>query len=160
MPLILLLFVTACSSGPPRNTNDVCSIFDEKRGWYKAAKKSEKRWGTPAHVQMSIIRQESTFKFDARPPRTKLLGFIPWKRPSDAYGYAQALESTWKAYKKDTGQLFADRDDFDDAIDFVGWYTAESSRQLGISKWDAHSQYLAYHEGRGGYARGTYRRKP
>ena len=49
--------------------------------------------------------------------------------------------------------------DFEDAIDFVGWYTAESHRKLGISKWDARAQYLAYHEGHGGYARGTYKRK-
>jgi len=45
------------------------------------AKKSEERWGTPIHVQLAIIRQESTFKFNARPPRKKLVGFIPWNRP-------------------------------------------------------------------------------
>jgi hypothetical protein len=88
-----------------------------------------------------------------------LLGFIPWKRPSDAYGYAQALESTWKEYKKDTGRRFADRDDFDDAIDFVGWYTAVSRQRLGIPKDDAYGHYLAYHEGQGGYARGSYKHK-
>jgi hypothetical protein len=35
-----------------------------------------------------------------------------------------------------------------------------SNRMLGISRWDAYSQYLAYHEGQGGYKRGTYQRKP
>ena len=108
---------------------------------------------------MAIIHQESTFRFDARPEREKLLGFIPWKRPSDAYGYAQALESTWDWYKDDTGRWFADRDDFDDAIDFVGWYTHKSNRIAGISKWDPYNQYLAYHEGAGGWKRGTYRNK-
>lgn len=122
-------------------------------------KKSEKRWGTPIHVQMSIIRQESSFRFDAKPPRTKLLGFIPWRRPSDAYGYAQALESTWQSYKDDTGHRFADRDDFKDAIDFVGWYTDKSQKTVGISKWDPYNQYLAYHEGQGGWQRKTYRGK-
>jgi len=149
----------ACATAPPANVEDICAIFEEKRGWYKAAKKSEKRWGTPKHVQMSIIRQESSFKFDAKPPRTKLLGFIPWKRPSDAYGYAQALDSTWEWYKDDSGRRFADRDDFDDAIDFVGWYTNMSNKSVGISKWDPYNQYLAYHEGHAGWRRGTYRRK-
>ena len=153
------LLLASCATTPPENVENICAIFEEKRGWYKAAKKSEERWGTPAHVQMSIIRQESTFQFDARPPRTKLLGFIPWKRPSDAYGYAQALESTWKAYKKDTGQLFADRDDFHDAIDFVGWYTDNTHKAVGISKWDPYNQYLAYHEGATGWKRGSYKRK-
>jgi len=160
--LLAVLWVVlgaACATAPPEDVENICSIFEEKRGWYKAAKKSEKRWGTPTHVQMSIIRQESSFQFDAKPPRTRLLGFIPWKRPSNAYGYAQALDSTWDWYKDDSGRRFADRDDFDDAIDFVGWYTNMSNRSEGISKWDPYNQYLAYHEGHAGWRRGTYRGK-
>ena len=156
LPVLLL---AGCATKPPENVVDICAIFEDKGGWYKAAKKSEKRWGTPIHVQMSIMKQESTFKFNAKPPREKLLGVIPWKRPSDAYGYAQALDSTWKAYQKDTGRRFAQRDDFDDAIDFVGWYTNNSQKTVGISKWDPYNQYLAYHEGAGGWKRGTYKRK-
>ena len=34
------------------------------------------------------------------------------------------------------------------------------SRYLGLSKWDPKRMYLAYHEGRGGYSRGSYRSKP
>ena len=156
---LFLTVLVGCGSAPPANVEDICAIFAEKKGWYRAAKKSEKRWGTPIHVQLSIIRQESSFKFDARPPRGKLLGFIPWKRPSNAYGYAQALDSTWNAYKKDTGSRFADRDDFGDAIDFVGWYTDQSLNIVGISKWDPYNQYLAYHEGQGGWQRKSYRGK-
>jgi len=137
-----------CATAPPQNVENICSIFKEKKSWYKAAKKSEERWGTPKHVQMSIIRQESSFKFDAKPPRNKLLGFIPW-----------TLDSTWGWYKKDTGHRFADRDDFKDAIDFVGWYTNMSSETVGISKWDPYNQYLAYHEGQTGWRRGTYKKK-
>ncbi len=160
--LLALVWISSgagCATTPPVNVENICAIFDDKRGWYRDAKKSEKRWGTPVHVQLAIIRQESSFKFNARPPREKLLGVIPWKRPSDAYGYAQALDSTWKAYKKDTGRRFADRDDFGDAIDFVGWYTDVSARTVGISKWDPYNQYLAYHEGQGGWKRKSYRSK-
>lgn len=151
--------LSACASSPPENVEDICAIFEEKGRWYKAAKKSEKRWGTPIHVQLAIIHQESTFKFDARPPRDKLLGVIPWTRPSDAYGYAQALENTWDWYREDTGRHGADRDDFDDAIDFVGWYTHQSQQIAGISKWDPYNQYLAYHEGQGGWMKKSYRYK-
>lgn len=154
LPLISMSCATA-----PKNVEDICAIFDDRSKWYRAAKKSEKRWGTPIHVQMAIIRQESSFQFNARPPRKKLLGFIPWKRPSDAYGYAQALESTWNMYRKETGRRFADRDDFKDAIDFVGWYTDKSQKTVGISKWDPYNQYLAYHEGQNGWQRKTYRSK-
>jgi len=157
--MIWLILGAACATTPPTNIENLCAIFEEKGGWYKDAKRSEKRWGTPIHVQMAIIRQESSFKFDARPPRTKLLGFIPWTRPSDAYGYAQVLDSTWKWYVEDTGRHFAQRDDFTDAIDFVGWYTSTSQKALGISKWDPYNQYLAYHEGHGGWKKRSYRSK-
>ena len=80
-------------------------------------------------------------------------------RKSSAYGYAQAQNPAWKDYRRDTGNSGADRDDFDDAIDFIGWYTHQTQRQLGISKWDAYNQYLAYHEGRGGYKSGDWKNK-
>lgn len=150
------VLVAGCVTAPPADVEDICAIFEDKGRWYDAAKASEERWGTPVHVQMAIIRQESTFEFDARPPRRKLLGFIPWTRPSDAYGYAQALESTWRAYEDDTGRRFADRDNFADAIDFVGWYTDSAQRIAGISKWDPYNQYLAYHEGPTGWRRGSH----
>ncbi len=155
---LLVTVLSGCASAP-ENVEDICAIFEEKGRWYKDARKSEKRWGTPVHVQLAIIRQESTFRFDARPPRKKLLGFIPWKRPSNAYGYAQALESTWAWYQEDTGRLGADRDDFGDAIDFVGWYTHQSRTIAGISKWDPYNQYLAYHEGQTGWLKRSYRNK-
>ena len=153
------LILAACASAPPANVEDICAIFEEKGRWYSAAQRSERRWGTPVHVQLSIIRQESSFRFDAKPPRRKLLGIIPWKRPSDAYGYAQALKSTWRQYQDETGRRFADRDNFADAIDFVGWYTDMTQRSLGISKWDAYNQYLAYHEGPTGWRRETHQHK-
>jgi hypothetical protein len=158
-PAALFVSILSGCATAPANVENICAIFEEKGRWYKAAKNSEKRWGTPIHVQAAIIHQESTFKFDARPPRTRLMGFIPWTRPSDAYGYAQALESTWAWYKKDTGQRFADRDDFADAIDFVGWYTHQSQKMAGISKWDPYNQYLAYHEGQTGWLKKSYRFK-
>ncbi len=157
--LFLLLFLAGCATSPPSNINNLCSIFQEKDDWFKQAKAAEKRWGTPVHVMMAIIRQESAFRDDAQPPRGKLLGVIPWKRPSSAYGYPQAKDDTWDWYRQKTGNRGADRDDFADAIDFVGWYTDISHSSLGISKWDAKHQYLAYHEGHGGYRSRSYKRK-
>ena len=66
----------------------------------------------------------------------------------------------WKEYTQQSGNSGADRDDFEDAIDFIGWYTDGSQKRLKLSKWDAYGQYLAYHEGRGGYQRKTYQEKP
>jgi hypothetical protein len=152
--------LSGCATTPPSNIDNACAIFREKDDWFDDALEAEEKWGVPIHVQLAILRQESSFRDDARPPRTKLLGFIPWTRPSSAYGYPQAKDSTWDWYIEKTGNWGADRDDFGDAVDFVGWYGNLSSRTLKISKWDAYRQYLAYHEGHGGYRRGTYRKKP
>lgn len=161
--LLLLALLAGCVSRPPSNPDNLCGIFREKDGWfdnwYDAADDAESRWSIPIPVMMATMHQESRFRAKARPPRRKLLGFIPWRRPSSAYGYAQVLDTTWDGYRKATGHRGADRDDFADAIDFVGWYHDTSARRLSIERGDAYRLYLAYHEGQGGYARGTFQNK-
>ena len=156
--LVLCSVLLAACATPPEQPGNICEIFEEKRHWYKAAKKSEKRWGVPMSLQLAILRIESSFDNNARPKRDWFL-FVPLGRPSSAYGYAQAVDGTWKQYQKSTGRRGADRDNFRDAVDFVGWYVNRSSRSLGISKSDAYAQYLAYHEGIGGYKKRSYRKK-
>ncbi|HCG6694798.1 transglycosylase SLT domain-containing protein [Vibrio parahaemolyticus] len=153
------VLLAGCATAPPKQQDNLCEIFREKSGWYDDAKDMEKEWGTPINVAMAIIKQESSFRHDAKPPKDYVLGFIPWGRVSSAYGYAQAQDPAWDDFQDSTGQG-GSRTNFDDSIMFVGWYTYETRRQLGISLWDPYNQYLAYHEGRGGYKRGTYKRKP
>lgn len=157
--LALLALLTGCATSPPSNVDNVCAIFREKDDWYEDAKQSRDRWGVPVTVMMAIMHQESRFVATAKPPRRKIFGFIPGPRPSDAYGYSQAKDSTWDWYQKSSGNYGADRDDFDDAIDFVGWYCHTSLKQNGIPTNDAFRQYLAYHEGHGGYRKKSYRSK-
>nr|WP_226911447.1 transglycosylase SLT domain-containing protein [Gallaecimonas mangrovi] len=158
--LLPLLFMTGCATAPPKNPNNLCSIFREKDDWYDAAMDVKAKWGVPPHVLFAILYQESSFRYDALPPRDYLLGFIPWGRVSSAYGYAQAKDDTWEDYMRETDNWGADRDDFDDALDFMGWYIYKSHQLTGLSKWDAYGQYLAYHEGWGGYIKKTYNKKP
>ena len=156
---LFLLGLAGCASKAPSYSDDICKIFAEKSGWYKKSKKASRRWATDIPVMMAIIYQESAFKSRAKPPRKKIMGVIPGRRPASAYGYAQAIDSTWRAYKKSTGRGGADRNDFGDAIDFVGWYNDQSQRKNNINKSDAYNLYLAYHEGQGGFAKKTYRKK-
>ncbi len=158
--LALLSGLTGCATRPPDDIKDSCAIFDEKSDWYAHAHDSYEKWGVPVHVQLAIIYQESRFRHDAKPPRGKLLWVIPWSRKSSAYGYAQVKDSTWDWYVDKTGNRGADRDDFEDAVDFIGWYGNMSYRTLGIPRDDTYKQYLAYHEGHGGYRRKTYQKKP
>ena len=148
--ILSLLSFSACSS-IPSNTADGCSIFSERYLWYKFAKKTEKRWGTPIYIQLAIIRMESDFDWLARPERQKIFKVIPYKRPSSSLGYSQAVKGTWRQYKEETGNKLASRILFKDSVDFIGWYTTKSSQILKISKKDAFKQYLAYHEGWGNF---------
>jgi len=156
---LIVALLSSCTAIPPKYTDNICKVFKEKDDWYADAKASYEKWGLPIHVNMAIMHQESRFVADAKPPRPRLLGFIPWFRSSSAYGYPQAQDGTWDDYLKSAGDWGADRDDFADACDFIGWYCSISHNKLGISKWDTEKLYLAYHEGHGGYKRKTYLKK-
>ena len=113
--------------------------------------RKSKRKRTPVYLQLAIIKMESDFDWLAKPPRQKLFKVIPYKRPSSSFGYSQAVNGTWEQYKKETGNKLAIRSRFKDSVDFIGWYTNRSSSILKISKKDAFKQYIAYHEGWGGF---------
>ena len=160
--LILLLLVAACGSSnyeAPKNLENACSIAKERPHYLEAMIRAEQRWGVPVAVQMATIYQESKFIGNARTPRKKSLGVFPGERVSTAYGYGQALDGTWEEYQEEYGGRRARRDNIRHATDFMGWYFTKSYTGLGIPLDDAKNQYLAYHEGRAGYARGSYRHK-
>lgn len=157
--LAIALLTAGCGHSPPDQVEDACLILEDNGSWWRALRRSERRWGIPPAIQLAILKRESSFNAHARPARQRLLGFIPGRRPSSAYGYAQALDSTWDEFQDDTGQPFADRDSFENAVDFVGWYGHLSGERSGIAPTDARALYLAYHEGHGGYNRGSYRSK-
>ncbi len=155
----LLALAAGCASTPPDDIGDACEIFEDKGGWYRSTHRAEKRWGLPKHIQLAIIRRESGFDADAKPERNRFLFVFPGRRKSTARGYPQAVEGTWDLYRRETGRSGASRRSFSDAADFVSWYGRQSSRRVGVALTDAYGQYLAYHEGWDGYARGSYRRK-
>ncbi len=148
--------LTACGTAPPAHQNNICSIFDAYPAWYWDTKNTEQRWGIPISTQIAIIKQESHFVQDARPPLETATGIIPWEHPTSAYGYSQALDGTWKEYIQATHFKDAKRTDFAYATDFIGWYSYQAYRQAGISPDNAYALYLAYHEGITGYQKKTY----
>ena len=134
--LLLILVLSSCSS-IPANTANSCSIFNERYLWYKYAKKTEKKWGTPIHIQLAIIKMESDFDWLAKPARQKIFKIIPFKRPSSSFGYSQAVKGTWEQYKNETNKPLATRVRFRDSVDFIGWYTSKTEKILKIPKHNA-----------------------
>lgn len=160
--IVILLVVASCGGGDyraPRNLDDACSIVDQRPHYLKAMEKTERKWDVPVPVQMAVIYQESKFIGNNRTPMKYAIGVIPLGRQSSAYGYAQALDGTWKEYQRDEGGRFAQRDDIKDATDFMGWYMNQTRDETGIELHDARNQYLAYHEGRTGFQRGSHNSK-
>lgn len=144
----------------PRNLDDACLLAQERPRYFRAMQRTERTWGVPIHVQMATFHQESRFDGDARPPFRYTLGVIPMGRLSSAFGYSQALDGTWDEYVAETRNRRARRTDIDDAADFMGWYMTRTVERNGIALDDTRNQYLAYHEGHAGFARGSYNAKP
>lgn len=167
--LSIFMFLGGCSStsslniikdvSPPKDMNNICAILAEKPQWNHELNKVKQKYGVPKHVILAMMHQESRFKHDARPLAKGVKGLFNTPFASSAYGYSQALELTWAHYQKATGKNSAKRDDFGDAVDFMGWYVSSANKQLKLSKWDAEVQYLAYHEGFGGYKKKKYLKK-
>lgn len=146
------LLAGCASSAPPSNIADACAILDEKGRWEDHVFDAARDWSISPGVILAFIRQESSFRQDARPrdKNGKLL--------STAYGYSQALDGTWADYTRARGG--AKRKNFGDSADFIGWYLDHISRRTGIAKTDTRNLYLAYHEGPAGFQRRTFASKP
>jgi len=161
--LAALVLLSSCAGGdkPPSTTVDACRMQAERPHWFKAMKRTEAKYGVPVSVQLATISRESSFVHDARPMKKEKGFFFTREVPrSSALGYSQAIDGTWEWYQRDTGRRRADRRDFADSSDFIGWYMSLNKRVNGISTRDAYNQYLAYHDGQAGYARGSYHGKP
>lgn len=120
------------------NHGNICSVLSNHPSWYQIAKETERKWGVPVQVQMAIMRTESDFRANAK------------ARTTSAYGYAQAVNGTWKAYLKENNTA-GRRNDFRAASDFIGWYANQLNAVAGVSTSNPYQLYVAYHEGGGGY---------
>ena len=160
--LIFILFnylVMPGCIGVPKNQEEACSIINQKKSWRSALKKTERKWGISPGMQLAFIKTESNFRPTARTQRKYIFGLIPSGRISSAYGYSQALDGTWKEYKKSTGNRYHRRSNFMHSTNFIGWYVDKTNRALGIAKNNAYLQYLAYHQGQAGFKTGAYKSK-
>jgi len=95
--LALCLGLAACGGGSnqaPRNLDNACSILEQRPGYLRAFRATERKWGVPVSVQMATIYQESKFVSRARPPRRYKLGVIPMGRQSSRW----AIRRRWMAH--------------------------------------------------------------
>ena len=146
---VLAIPISSCGiNGSVRNTENACSIFFEHHGafnnWYKDTLKASLRYDVPMPIILATIKAESGFRPTVRTKWRKALGFIPLGHVSSAYGYAQALNGTWQAYIQSTGNTYAIRSSYADAVDFIAWYYRRSMDYNGIDRNDAYHLYISY----------------
>lgn len=162
---LLALAVGACSTLAAKPSNgqiaDACLLLQRNKGWHEALRDTARNWGAPMGFQLALIKQESSFTPDARPPRgeSQWFGLVQGDHISSAMGYSQALEGTWKMYQERTGKWSASRTSFRDASDFIGWYFNTNGQRVGVGQYDYRAHYLIYHEGATGYQKGTWKNK-
>lgn len=120
-------------------SNNICELIAEHPQWYVAARATQNKWHVPVNVQFAIMHMESNFKPEAK------------ARTTTAYGFAQAVNATWKGYQQKTGNTDSRRDHFKDASDFIGWYAKQMNDRIDIPTNNAYDLYIAYHDGSGGY---------
>ena len=162
--LVAALGATACASAPqPSNAEiaDACLLLKENMPWHDVMRETARKWGAPMGFQLAVIKQESSFDSRALAPRgeREWFGLVEGKRVSSAAGYSQALDGTWDMYRRETGRSGANRNDFRDSSDFIGWYYNTTGKRTGLGQYDYKAHYLAYHEGATGYLKGTWKSK-
>jgi hypothetical protein len=157
---LFFIFLSGCHHDQKvSQTNNICQLLSKNPHWLWATEKAQKRWRVPMSLMMAIINQESHFQRGAEPKRKWLWHKIPWFRPTSAEGFAQATDETWYVYCKSRHRLSANRDNFSDAVDFVGWYINYAHQKIRIAKNDPYAAYLVYHEGPRGFSEKSYRHK-
>lgn len=148
--LIIFALLSSCSEPTKVDTNmGACEILANHPNWKTSLQKAEKKYGLPPALAMGLIYQESRFNANAKNPN------------STAYGYSQAIDATWKHFQQEV-KANARRDNFDDSVQFVGWYMAQLSKSLKLKMTDSYNLYMAYMLGATGFKRykaGTFKDK-
>lgn len=133
---------------PPESlSTDACRLLSQRPHWRTALVQTKQKWGVEPWYILAFMYQESRFNPTAM-------------STSQAYGYAQVKDDSWDWYELKTGNTAGSRERFDDAVDFMGFYATANVARNGVALNDVKNQYLAYHEGMGGFERQTYLAKP
>ena len=132
---------------PEKMQENACVLLKNYPHWRKVLFEAKRQWKMEPSYILAFLHQESRFN-------PKALS------KSMAYGFAQVKDDSWDWYVLKTGNKIGSRERFDDAVDFISFYAHANVKRNGVALNDVKKQYLAYHEGMGGYEQGSYLEKP
>lgn len=136
-------FFMGCSTQPPANPNNLCSVFQDKDSWYVAAHKVHAKYGIPIDTAIAILAQNSKRSNQDNGLFESLTSAVGLGNE----GFLVVSDEIWQQYKDEAGNFLSDRGSFADALDFMGWYMNKAKEKSGIALFDAYNQYLVYREG-------------
>ena len=143
--------IGGCSTNPPSNPGDLCSVFQEKDSWYASAHRVHSKYGVPIDVATAIILQSQGLGIKESDAIDSIFTFGASEK-----GYLSVPDELWLQYVDEEGSFISDRSNFGDALDFVGWYMNKAHDKCGIALTDTYNQYLCYREGIDGYNNDSY----
>ncbi|HAH70293.1 MAG TPA: hypothetical protein DCL74_00625 [Succinivibrionaceae bacterium] len=152
---VAAFFFTGCSSQPPANSNNLCSVFQDKDGWYVAAHKVHAKYGIPIDTAMAILAQNSKLSTQDNGLFDGLTSAVGLGNE----GFLVVSDEIWQQYKDEAGTFLSDRGSFADALDFMGWYMNKAKERSGVALCDAYNQYIVYREGFEAFNARTYTAK-
>ena len=130
----LMSFILAgCfGSGTKHDESDICELLDENDEWLQPLANAQSTYGTPVSLTLALLEQPlSEFDKPHVLPRT----------------------ADWDEYRVRSENWSASPRNIKDAVDFVGWFSRESTKRNKISWDDVSAHYLSYRLGHGGYHR-------
>ena len=98
---------------------NACVLLSQRPHWAEALDATRIRWHIEPWQVLAFMHQESRFNPTAM-------------STSQAYGYAQVKQPTWKWYQMKRGRQNVSRERFDDAVDFIGWYANQNVIRNGV----------------------------
>lgn len=156
----LAALTSGCSSDPASGADNLCSVFQDHDAWYAAAHRTHQKYGIPMHVAFALlVHEDSVASGNARDKTVSFQNGAVIKPISEEQGYLVVDDAVWEEYLDDEGSFLSDRDDFTDALDFIGWYMTKTKERTGIAYTDAYNQYLNYREGWDAYKGGEHQGK-
>jgi len=139
--LLLFSLLTGCSQQQPPQ---LCTLLQREHVWSQYQHHTKNKLSTI----LAIIQHESGFRSNARPVKSWLVpGLIPWEHHSSAYGFSQAIASTWQEFKAENPGLHQ-RESYYSSVLFIDWYLSKYKKYIPVNKRNhPYELYLLYHEG-------------
>lgn len=131
--LISVSFLSGCISSvirQPEVSDTICDILEQNEDWLEPVQISKENYGTPIWLSLALLEPPLS-DFDKKHIRPR--------------------ESDWQEYRVQNENWDASPDNIDDAVDFIGWFTARNIKLNQLNWENTYEHYLSLRLGQSQY---------